>query len=81
MTLSRKKTYSRFGRIEQASWKKLPLKFKPVGQIEGSQRKGEEGLKSSRKKKEHVTMTRQERKWHMAINELLVIRCASVSSK
>lgn len=66
MTLSRKETYSRFGGIEQASWKKLPLKFKPV-EVEGMQRKGEEGLETSRKKR--VYDNDKEKKWPMEIIE------------
>lgn len=80
MTLSRKETYSTFAGIEQASWKKLPIKFKPV-EIEDMERKGEEGLETSRKKEEeHVTMIKR-KKWPMEIIEGSVIKCASVSSK
>ena len=42
---------------------------------------GKELARSRKKEEEHMPVTGQERKWHMEIIKLSVIRCVSVSSE
>lgn len=42
---------------------------------------GKELASSRKKEEEHMPVTGQERKWHMEIIKLSVIRCVSVSSE